>query len=95
MHSVTKSPKATRILLAEDMETNQFVVTPTLARAGYACDIVGNGREALAAVVRKDYDVVLMDCQMPEMSGFEAAAGYPAQPRKPAISADIGPPSLR
>jgi len=67
-----KSRKATRILLAEDMEVNQFVVTETLAREGYSCDIANNGREALAAVTRQQYDLVLMDCQMPEMSGFEA-----------------------
>ena len=70
----TRPPRTMKILLAEDMEVNQFVVTETLARAGYACDVVGNGREALAAVAGRPYDVVLMDCQMPEMSGFEAAA---------------------
>ena len=71
------TPDATRILLAEDMEVNQFVVTETLARAGYTCDIANNGREAVAAVVAKEYDMILMDCQMPEMSGFEAAAADP------------------
>jgi CheY-like chemotaxis protein/HPt (histidine-containing phosphotransfer) domain-containing protein len=68
------SAKSTKILLAEDMEVNQFVVTETLARAGYSCDIANNGREAVDAVFKKRYDVVLMDCQMPEMSGFEAAS---------------------
>jgi Amt family ammonium transporter len=69
-----KPAKTARILLAEDMEVNQFVATEILARDGYACDIVCTGREAVAAISRKRYDLVLMDCQMPEMSGFEAAA---------------------
>jgi CheY-like chemotaxis protein/HPt (histidine-containing phosphotransfer) domain-containing protein len=67
-----KPAKATRILLAEDMEVNQFVATEILAREGYSCDIANTGREAVDAVARKEYDIVLMDCQMPEMSGFEA-----------------------
>ena len=69
-----RAAKPLRILLAEDMEVNQLVVTETLTREGYACDIVGNGREAVAAASSREYDVILMDCQMPEMSGFEATA---------------------
>jgi Amt family ammonium transporter len=67
-----KARKSVRILLAEDMEVNQFVVTETLAREGYSCDIAGNGREAVAAASARPYDIILMDCQMPEMSGFDA-----------------------
>ncbi|HEY8748523.1 MAG TPA: response regulator [Tepidisphaeraceae bacterium] len=70
--------KAARILLAEDMEVNQFVVVETLSREGYGCDIANNGVEAVTAVSNKRYDVILMDCQMPEMSGFEAAAAIRA-----------------
>ena len=66
--------RATRILLAEDMEVNQFVVTETLGSAGYVCDVVNNGRLAVEAVTKNHYDLILMDCQMPEMSGFDAAA---------------------
>ena len=67
-----KPAKPTRILLAEDLDVNQFVVVETLAREGYTCDIANNGREAYEAVKARQYDIILMDCQMPEMSGFDA-----------------------
>ena len=50
------------------------MVTETLGRAGYTCKIANNGREAVAAAMSEPFDVILMDCQMPEMSGFEATA---------------------
>jgi PAS domain S-box-containing protein len=71
----------TRILLVEDVEINQFIVTEVLARSGYSCDAASNGREAVEAVTRRAYDLVLMDCQMPEMSGFEAAIAIRALER--------------
>jgi Amt family ammonium transporter len=64
--------KKATILVAEDNEINQLVVTEILRRSGYACDIVNDGKAAVEATERKRYDVVLMDCQMPEMDGFEA-----------------------
>ena len=62
-----------RILLAEDNVVNQKVATRLLAQMGYRVDVAANGLEAIAAVERQTYDVVLMDVQMPELDGFEAS----------------------
>ncbi len=61
-----------RILLAEDNSINQQLALRTLERLGYRADVAGNGLEALNALRRQAYDLILMDVQMPEMDGLQA-----------------------
>jgi signal transduction histidine kinase/DNA-binding response OmpR family regulator/HAMP domain-containing protein/putative methionine-R-sulfoxide reductase with GAF domain len=61
-----------RVLVAEDNAVNQRFVVRLLEKRGYRADVAANGREATLALGRAPYDVVLMDCHMPEMDGFEA-----------------------
>ena len=67
-----RSLKTIRILLAEDNEINQLVAGEVLTQAGFEFELASNGREAVETVVSGDFDIVLMDCQMPEMDGFDA-----------------------
>jgi len=77
-HTIAESRRTLRVLLAEDNAVNQQVAVAMLVKRGHEVHVTGNGREALEAVRQRDYDVVLMDIQMPEMDGFEATAAIRA-----------------
>jgi signal transduction histidine kinase/ActR/RegA family two-component response regulator len=64
--------EAPLVLVAEDSSVNQMLAVRILDKCGYRAVVVGNGLEAVAAVKQGDYVAVLMDCQMPEMDGYEA-----------------------
>jgi hypothetical protein len=92
----TAALRKLRILLAEDQRTNQIIATEFLAHAGHRCDIAENGLEAIAAVERADYDLILMDAHMPLLDGLEATRRIRAMARGEsipiiAVSADAVP----
>ena len=67
-----RSRLAGRVLLVEDNAVNRMVAVSMLQRLGVDSALAGNGREAIEAIARERFDLVLMDCQMPEMDGFAA-----------------------
>lgn len=73
--------KALNVLLAEDNLVNQQLAVRLLEKQGHTVRVAANGREALAALDATSFDVVLMDVQMPEMSGLEATASIRARER--------------
>jgi len=68
------APRNERVLVVEDNQVNQRLAMRQLSRLGFAAASVGNGREAVEAQVRENYDLIFMDVQMPVMDGYEASA---------------------
>jgi CheY-like chemotaxis protein len=68
------------ILIADDVKLNQQVARGILQKFGHQVEVANDGREAVAMVAANDYDLVLMDVQMPEMSGIDATAAIRALP---------------
>jgi signal transduction histidine kinase len=77
---LTRDYQGRKILIVEDEPTNQIVIGALLAKIGLTVDIANNGREALDIVRQADYDIVLMDLQMPELDGLQATKELRALP---------------
>ena len=71
-HSLSEERHRSRVLVVEDNEVNQKVATRLLQRLGLSADVTADGREAVEAVQARSYELILMDCQMPRLDGFEA-----------------------
>jgi signal transduction histidine kinase/CheY-like chemotaxis protein len=80
-HSLNESRPKLRVLLAEDNAINQKLATRLLQKQGHTVTVANDGREAVEAVENGEFDVVLMDVQMPNMSGYEAAAAIRVRER--------------
>ena len=70
--AVTRSPDTVKILVVEDYPDNRDLLLFMLDTLSYQADTVTNGREALDILAQQQYDIILMDCQMPELDGYQA-----------------------
>ncbi|MBA3742204.1 PAS domain S-box protein [Sporichthya sp.] len=97
---LSQEPGHLAILVVDDSAVNQKVAQLLLARFGFRAEVVASGSEAVAALEHRDYDLVLMDVQMPEMDGLEATrlirARWPARPLQiVAMTANVAPENIR
>jgi signal transduction histidine kinase/CheY-like chemotaxis protein/HPt (histidine-containing phosphotransfer) domain-containing protein len=90
-HTITgnRNQSVIHVLVAEDNVTNQEVVSGMLTKNGCRVTLVSNGREAVDAVAEKSYSIVLMDCQMPVMDGYQATAAIRSREKKEGLENHI------
>jgi CheY-like chemotaxis protein len=93
---IAPATRSLSVLIAEDNPINQEVARAMLAKRGHVVDVVENGRLAVDAAARKDYDVILMDIQMPELDGLDATKEIrrrqgAKRPRIVALTANVLP----
>ena len=81
--------QAFRILVADDHQVNQQLGVLLVEQLGYRADVAGNGQEVLEALLRIPYDLILMDCQMPEMDGYEATRAIRKQEKEKSEKLEI------
>ncbi len=88
-------PRKLRVLVVEDNPVNQELTRAMLARLGLTADVAGNGVEALESLERSSYDLVLMDCSMPLMDGYETTARIRAAEAPCGVAANAGNAGMR
>jgi signal transduction histidine kinase/CheY-like chemotaxis protein len=88
----SRPAEALKVLMAEDNPVNQLVQRRMITHLGHTCDVVSNGKAAIEAAAATAYDVIVLDLQMPEMGGLEAARAIREQPHHPwliVLTADV------